>query len=132
MAQTTCPQHDPFVSYRKWTKQTELKNKGLPWELAKGFDGSALVSDMIPKTALPPLNDLGFSLQKNEMTVQSGKVSDMIFSVDEMIAFVSKYFTLKMGDLLFTVTPAGVVPVAINYELKGFLMDREMFRCRVK
>lgn len=120
------------IDFTARDKQSALKQKGLPWELAKAFDGSALVSNMLPKGDLPPINAIDFSLEKNGMTVQSGNTSDMLFSVDDTIAFVSKYFTLKMGDLLFTGTPAGVGPVQAEDELRGFLEGREMFRCRIK
>ena len=120
------------IDFTARNKQAELKNKGLPWELAKSFDGSALVSSFIPLDELPPFEKLRFSLKKNGVTVQSGCAEDMLFGIDTLISFVSRYFTLKMGDLIFTGTPAGVGPVDKNDELRGYLEDREMFVCKVK
>ncbi|MBU6325095.1 MAG: fumarylacetoacetate hydrolase family protein [Bacteroidetes bacterium] len=111
--------------------QNELKKKGLPWELAKAFDQSALLS---PFVALGEHNiqDLHFTLEKNGQTVQTGHTADMLFSVNEIIAFVSQYFTLKIGDLIYTGTPAGVGPVAIGDRLTGYLEGVEMFYCNIK
>jgi 2-keto-4-pentenoate hydratase/2-oxohepta-3-ene-1,7-dioic acid hydratase in catechol pathway len=112
--------------------QEELKKKGLPWEKAKGFDGSAVVSaDFIPVEEFEKSN-IHFSLQKNGETVQSGNSSDMIFDFDAIIAYVSQYMTLKIGDLIFTGTPSGVGKVAPGDELTGFLGERTMFHVKVK
>jgi len=112
--------------------QEELKKKGLPWEKAKGFDGSAVVSaDFIPVEEFKKSN-IHFSLQKNGETVQSGNSSDMIFDFDAIIAYVSQYMTLKIGDLIFTGTPSGVGKVAPGDELTGFLGERQMFQVKVK
>ncbi|HCS20972.1 MAG TPA: 2-hydroxyhepta-2,4-diene-1,7-dioate isomerase [Bacteroidetes bacterium] len=120
------------IDFTARDKQSELKAKGLPWELAKGFDGSAVVSRMIPKSKLPPVQELTFSLQKNGVTVQSGNTKDMLFGIDTILAFVSKYFTLKMGDLVYTGTPAGVGPVHREDLLEGFLEGNKVFQCKVK
>ena len=112
--------------------QTKLKAKGLPWEKAKGFDGAAVVGKWLPKDSLPHVDDLTFSLTKNGETVQSGSSSTMLWKIDELIAYVSQFFTLKIGDILFTGTPAGVGPVAINDNLVGTLEGQELFSIKVK
>lgn len=112
--------------------QTELKTKGLPWELAKGFNGSAPVSDFIPKKELGDLGHLDFSLSVNGEVRQKGNTSMMLYSIDYLIAFVSKYFTLKTGDLLFTGTPKGVAAVKAGDELVGKLGGSEFLRLKVK
>jgi 2-keto-4-pentenoate hydratase/2-oxohepta-3-ene-1,7-dioic acid hydratase in catechol pathway len=111
--------------------QSKLKEKGLPWEKAKGFDHSAVIGKFIPKTGLD-MKNLDFHLTKNGETVQKGNTQMMIHSVDEVIAHVSQYFMLKTGDLIFTGTPEGVGPVAKGDELKGFLGDMQLFRCGVR
>ncbi len=111
--------------------QQKCKEKGLPWEKAKAFDGSAIVGKMIDKNELD-INDLNFHLEVNEKTVQSANTSEMLFSVDKIIAYVSKYFTLKIGDLIFTGTPAGVGKIYKNDSIKGFLSEREVFTVNVK
>lgn len=110
--------------------QTELKSKGLPWELAKGFDGSAVVSEFFDKKDFN-LNHLNFSMKLNKKTVQEGNTIDMLFSFDEIIAFVSQYFTLKLGDLIFTGTPKGVGKVNENDTLEGYLEDKKVIDIRV-
>ena len=112
--------------------QAKLKAKGLPWEKAKGFDGAAVVGKWLPKDSLPHVDDLTFSLTKNGETVQSGSSSLMLWKIDELIAYVSQFFTLKIGDILFTGTPAGVGPVAINDTLVGTLEGKELFSIKVK
>ncbi len=112
--------------------QASLKSKGLPWELAKAFDGSAPVGDFINKKELEPLNDIKFSLHKNEVTVQSGTSADMIFTIDQIISFVSNYFTLKKGDLIFTGTPKGVGPVAKGDTLEGFIGEKRLLKVLVR
>ena len=86
--------------------QAKLKAKGLPWEKAKGFDGAAVIGKWLPKESLPHVDELNFSLTKNGKTVQSGSSRLMLWKVDELIAYVSQFFTLKIGDILFTGTPA--------------------------
>ncbi|MDW5290088.1 fumarylacetoacetate hydrolase family protein [Formosa sp. PL04] len=112
--------------------QAKLKAKGLPWEKAKAFDGSAVVGKWILKSDISDLNQLNFSLKKNENTVQNGNTSHMLWKIDELIECVSKYFTLKIGDIIFTGTPSGVGPVATNDVLKGYIEDQEMFSITVK
>ncbi|MGB7529727.1 fumarylacetoacetate hydrolase family protein [Sphingobacterium cellulitidis] len=112
--------------------QSELKSKGLPWELAKAFDHSAVVGEFIPKENIENLENINFSLLKNEETVQQGNSADMIFDFDSLITFVSKYITLRKGDLIYTGTPAGVGPVQIGDKLEGFLEDKSMFTCQIK
>lgn len=108
--------------------QNELKAKGLPWELSKGFDSSAVVGDFISKDSLPQgINNLSFELKKNGSSVQLGNTSEMIHSVDKIIAYASRFFTLKIGDIVFTGTPAGVGRVDIDDHLEGFLMDNKLF-----
>ncbi|MBD8347726.1 fumarylacetoacetate hydrolase family protein [Dysgonomonas sp. HGC4] len=108
--------------------QNELKAKGLPWELSKGFDYSAVVGEFISKEDL--LNDIGnvsFELHKNGNQVQLGNTSDMIHSIDKIIDYVSRFFTLKIGDIIFTGTPAGVGRVDIEDHLEGFLENKKLF-----
>ena len=112
--------------------QAKLKAKGLPWEKAKGFDGAAVVGKWLPKESLPHVDDLTFSLTKNGETVQSGSSSLMLWKIDELIAYVSQFFTLKIGDIIFTGTPAGVGPVALNDNLVGTLEGQELFSIKVK
>ncbi|WP_324721541.1 fumarylacetoacetate hydrolase family protein [Salinimicrobium sp. HB62] len=113
--------------------QKKLKDKGLPWEKAKGFDGSAVIGEKwIKKSHFKDLNDLEFSLQKNGEPVQQGRTSHMLWKIDEIIEYISQYFTLKIGDVIFTGTPAGVGPVAINDELSGFIEDQQIFSIHIK
>ena len=111
--------------------QSKLKNKGLPWELAKGFDGSAVVSDFVSKENYD-LQNLNFSLAKNQQVVQNGNTKDMIFSFDDIIAFASQYFTLRVGDLIFTGTPQGVGKVSENDFLEAYFEDDKMFGLKVQ
>ena len=112
--------------------QAKLKAKGLPWEKAKGFDGAAVVGKWVAKAELPQVDELQFSLRKNGETVQAGNTALMLWKIDELIAYVSQFFTLKIGDIIFTGTPAGVGPVAINDVLVGELEGRELFNIKVK
>lgn len=111
--------------------QTKLKSKGLPWELAKAFDGSAVVSDFFKKENFD-LKNLNFSLLKNKEEVQNGNTSLMIFSPEEIITFVSQYFTLRVGDLIFTGTPKGVGQVNENDFLEGFLEEKKIFDLKIQ
>lgn len=111
--------------------QEELKSKGLPWERAKAFDGSAVIGKWLDKDPFD-LQNLNFNLYKNGDVVQDGNTSDMLWQIDELIEEISKYFTLKIGDIIFTGTPAGVGKVEINDELKGTLEGQEVFSLRVK
>ncbi len=113
--------------------QAKLKAKGLPWEKAKAFDNSAVVSPkFLPKTQFEDLNNIQFSLQRNDKVVQEGHTAEMLWKIDELIAYISKFFTLKKGDLIFTGTPAGVGKMNINDSFVGFIETKEMFRVNVK
>lgn len=113
--------------------QQECKNKGLPWERAKSFDGSAPIGQFIELSEfLNPINNLNFNLFKNGQPVQTGCTKDMLFSVDQLIAEVSKTMTLKIGDLIFTGTPAGVGPVAIGDVLIGKLEEKEILKVPIR
>ncbi len=120
------------IDFTARDKQSELKSKGLPWELAKGFDGSAVVGDFIPFNELSNSEEILFSLKKNGETVQNGNSRDMIFSIDYIISYVSMYFTLKKGDLIFTGTPAGVGKVAKDDALEGFIGDKSLLKVKIK
>ena len=112
--------------------QNELKQKGLPWEKAKSFDGAAVIGDWISKADIKDITDLSFSLSKNGKIVQQGQSSHMLWNIDEIIAYVSQYFTLKIGDIIFTGTPAGVGPVASGDQLVGELEGHQLFSIKVK
>ena len=112
--------------------QAQLKAKGLPWEKAKAFDGAAVIGEWLPKKNFEDLNNLNFSLKKNDELVQNGNTSLMLWKIDEIIEYVSKYFTLKIGDIIFTGTPAGVGRVIANDKLIGFIEDKQLFSITVK
>ncbi len=113
--------------------QSKLRNEGLPWEKAKAFDSSAVVSKkFIPKSEIGDLDNLNFSLEKNGIKVQEGNTNQMIFKIEEIICYVSKFFTLKIGDLIYTGTPSGVGEVSINDELVGYLNNRKLLDFKVK
>ncbi len=112
--------------------QSQLKSKGLPWEKAKAFDGAAVIGKWLSKSEFENVDNIGFSLHKNETIVQDGNTSLMLWKIDELIEYVSKYFTLKIGDIIFTGTPAGVGKVVANDKLKGFIENRELFSITVK
>ena len=112
--------------------QSKLKAKGLPWEKAKAFDGAAVIGEWIDKKEVKDVNNIEFSLKKNDEIVQKGNTSHMLWKIDEIIEYVSKYFTLKIGDIIFTGTPAGVGKVIANDKLKGFIEDKNMFSITVK
>ena len=112
--------------------QDKCKEKGLPWEKAKAFDGSAVISEFIPKEKLGDLSNLEFSLQKNNEIVQQGNTNAMLWKIDELIAYISQFFTLKRGDVIFTGTPAGVGKVNENDILLGMIKDQEMFSVKIK
>lgn len=105
--------------------QNELKAKGLPWEISKGFDNSAVVGEFINKKDLD-ITALAFKLNINDKTVQKGNTSDMLHSVDKIISYVSQFFTLKMGDLIFTGTPSGVGRVNIGDQISGYIEDKKL------
>ena len=112
--------------------QAKLKAKGLPWEKAKAFDGAAVIGKWLPKTQFDTVDRINFELKRNGETVQSGNTALMLWKIDELIAYVSKFFTLKIGDIIFTGTPAGVGKVFANDELKGYIEDQEMFSIKIK
>ncbi|MRX41686.1 2-hydroxyhepta-2,4-diene-1,7-dioate isomerase [Flavobacterium sp. LC2016-23] len=112
--------------------QDKLKAKGLPWEKAKAFDGSAVIGDFLPKTDFVSMENLTFELTNNSKTVQKGNTGFMLWKIDELVSFVSQYFTLKIGDIIFTGTPEGVARVKPNDVLEGFLEDKKLFRIQVK
>ncbi|MDH5603030.1 MAG: fumarylacetoacetate hydrolase family protein [Cyclobacteriaceae bacterium] len=112
--------------------QTSLKTKGLPWDLAKGFDGSAPISDFYDKNQFGDLHNLNFSLKQNGEVKQVGDTKLMLFGFDEIVSFISKYFTLKKGDFIFTGTPKGVGPVAIGDKLEGFINDKKLLNVDIK
>ncbi len=112
--------------------QAKLKEKGLPWEKAKAFDGAAVIGSWISKEDVKDVNNMSFTLQKNEDLVQTGNTSHMLWKIDELIEYISKYFTLKIGDIIFTGTPAGVGKVVANDKLVGYIEDKQMFSITVK
>ncbi len=112
--------------------QSQLKAKGLPWEKAKGFDGSAVIGKWLSKSDFKDLQNLNFTLEQNGKTVQRGNTNLMLWKIDELIAYVSTYFTLKKGDVLFTGTPAGVGQIVANDYLSGKLEGQEIFSLKIK
>jgi len=112
--------------------QRQCMESGEPWEIAKGFDNSAAVSEFVPLNTFNNIDNLNFHLLLNGKQVQQGNTSDMIFSVDRLISYISQFITLKIGDLLFTGTPVGVGKVAINDRLQGFLEGKKLLDFRVK
>lgn len=112
--------------------QSKLKEKGLPWEKSKAFDGSAVVGAFLPKTTFESLNSINFELTNNGTLVQRGCTSNMLWKIDELIAYVSQYFTLKIGDIIFTGTPEGVAKVSANDVLEGSIEGEKMFRIQIK
>jgi acylpyruvate hydrolase len=112
--------------------QREQQKKGLPWEIAKAFDGSAAVGTFVPLTEEIDVNNLSFRLDKNGEAVQNGNTSDMIFKVNNIIAYCSKFFTLNIGDLIFTGTPAGVGPVVVDDKLEGYLLGEKVLSVDIK
>jgi len=112
--------------------QATAKAKGLPWEIAKAFDQSAPLGKFLPKTNFDDVQNIDFHLKVNGEIRQTGNTHDMLFSIDAIIAYVSKYVSLKMGDLIYTGTPAGVGPVSIGDRLQGFMGNTEMFDFQIK
>ncbi|MEW4922964.1 fumarylacetoacetate hydrolase family protein [Algibacter sp. 2305UL17-15] len=112
--------------------QAQLKAKGLPWEKAKAFDGAAVIGQWISKKEVTDVNQIEFSLKKNDEIVQKGNTSHMLWKIDELIEYVSKYFTLKIGDIIFTGTPAGVGRVVANDKLSGYIGNKELFSITIK
>ena len=112
--------------------QEVIKEKGLPWEKAKGFDGSAVISRTFLDKENLNLNDINFSLKKNGSIAQSGNTKKMIFTIDQIIAYISQFYTLKIGDLIYTGTPAGVGKVEVGDLLEGYIEDEKMFEVKVR
>ena len=112
--------------------QSKCKELGHPWEMAKAFDQSAVVSEKFINKSEFSGNNINFHLTKNKDVVQKGNGNDMIFSPEKIISYVSKFMTLKIGDLIFTGTPAGVGKVEINDELEGFINEKSMFKVKIK
>lgn len=112
--------------------QTRQKEKGLPWEVAKAFDNSAAIGSFIPLAEGQDIQQLTFHLDKNKKTVQSGRTSDMIFTIDQVIAYASRFFSLNIGDLIYTGTPAGVGPVEIHDRLEGYLGEEKLLDLDIK
>ena len=112
--------------------QSNLKEKGHPWEKSKAFDNSCMVGNFLKKETLEDISKIEFSLKKNNEIVQSGCSNDMLWKIDELISYVSQYFTLKIGDLIFTGTPSGVSKVESGDRLEGYILSNKMFTLKVK
>jgi len=112
--------------------QDKQKQKGLPWEIAKSFDNSAVVGQFIPITPELDKKDINFCLYKNKQIVQQGNTKDLLFTFDFLVAYISKFFTLNIGDLIFTGTPAGVGPVEIGDKLEAFIEDDSLLEFEIK
>ncbi len=112
--------------------QRKLKSNGHPWEISKAFDNSAVIGNFIPVSEISDVQNIEFHLDINGKTVQQGNSKDMIFPVDELIAYTSKFFTLKIGDILFTGTPVGVGKVQVGDRLEGYIFDQKMFDFKIK
>jgi len=112
--------------------QQKLKDKGLPWEKSKAFDGSAIIGDFMSIKIFNSTENLNFELQNNGKTVQQGSSSHMLWKIDEIISYVSQFFTLKTGDIIYTGTPEGVAKVSSGDVLEGFLEQNKLFRLQVK
>jgi len=112
--------------------QSKLKEKGLPWEKAKAFDHSAVIGNFISKKNYSSLENINFELKSNQITVQEGNTSLMLWKIDELIAYVSQYFSLKIGDIIFTGTPKGVAKVTEGDVLEGFIEGESMFKIQIR
>lgn len=112
--------------------QAELRKKGLPWEMCKGFDGAAAIGEWVSVEKFRDVQTLQFHLDINGKTVQEGRTSDMLFKIDEIIEYISKYFTLKTGDIIYTGTPVGVGPVNIDDHLTGYIEGRKVLEFNIK
>ena len=121
------------IDFTARDRQRDLRAKGMPWELCKAFDNAAVVGRFVPLSHLGgDISRLTFRLDLNGRTVQLGHTADMLFPVDRIVAFVSRFFTLRMGDLIYTGTPAGVGPVAIGDRLEGFIGDTRLLDFHIK
>lgn len=112
--------------------QKSLKEKGLPWEISKSFDNSAAIGNFVSKEEFQDIQDINFHLDINKETVQKGNTSNMIYSIDKIIEYISQYFTLKIGDLIFTGTPAGIGPVKIDDHLEGFIENKKLLDFHIR
>lgn len=112
--------------------QNELKAKGLPWEKSKAFDGSAVIGDFLPKSQFNSLENIIFELTNNNKIVQKGNTNEMLWKIDEIISYVSQFFTLKIGDIIFTGSPEGVAAVKPEDVLEGFLEGNKLFSIQIK
>lgn len=112
--------------------QAELRKKGLPWDMCKGFDGASAIGEWVSVEKFRDVQALQFHLDINGKTVQEGRTSDMLFKIDEIIEYISKYFTLKTGDIIYTGTPVGVGPVNIDDHLTGYIEDRKVLEFNIK
>jgi 2-keto-4-pentenoate hydratase/2-oxohepta-3-ene-1,7-dioic acid hydratase in catechol pathway len=120
------------IDFTARSVQNELKEKGLPWEKAKAFDGSTLIGEWYNKNTFESLENISFSLEKNGEKVQLGNTANMLWKIDELIAYCSQYFTLKIGDVLFTGTPSGVGAVSLGDHLVGYLEGQQAFSVKIK
>jgi 2-keto-4-pentenoate hydratase/2-oxohepta-3-ene-1,7-dioic acid hydratase in catechol pathway len=112
--------------------QNELKSKGLPWEKAKAWDNSAVIGKWMPLADLKDRNKINFSLQKNKEVVQTGNSEEMIFDFDYIVSYISNFFSINIGDLIFTGTPAGVGEIVVGDEIEAFMEEQSMFTLEVK
>jgi acylpyruvate hydrolase len=120
------------IDYTARDLQTKLKEKGHPWEIAKGFNGSAVIGDFIPVEQFEDVNNIPFYLMKNGEKVQIGNTKDMLFNIEKIITHISKYFLIHQGDYIYTGTPAGVGPIQIGDLLEGYIQTDKIFQCRIK
>ena len=120
------------IDFTAYDLQQKLKAAGEPWDLSKTFDSSAVIGDFISVTELDDVQNIPFRLDIDKKTVQKGNSADMLFSIDEIIAYVSRFFTLKIGDIIFTGTPAGASSVAIGNRLEGYIFDKKLFDFNIK
>ena len=112
--------------------QRKQKESGLPWEIAKSFDNAAPIGEFISKKQIPDINNINFRLDINGNTVQKGNSRDLIYSFDKIIAYISRFFTLKIGDLIFTGTPAGIGGVFVNDRLEGYIENKKLLDFKIK
>lgn len=120
------------IDFTARDRQDNCKTKGLPWEIAKAFDGSAAIGEFVAKSSLPESKAWNFHLDVNGERRQSGSTADMLFSIDQIIAYLSQFFTLRTGDYIYTGTPAGVGPIKIGDYLEGYLEGDRRFAFRIK
>lgn len=119
------------IDFTNRTLQEQLRKEGLPWDLCKGFDGSAVIGDFISLEGIN-VSSIHFRLDIDGKTVQKGFSGDMLYSIDEIISYVSRFYTLKQGDIIFTGTPVGVGPVAVNQHLEGYIEQQKLLDFNIK